>query len=351
MKRVSLWKVFILAVLAVSLSALSCSKEKTENKGMPPGHEKMVEEYQKSIKESRKTVVARVNGADITMYDLSGRMRQILPQYIQGGRQMTPEIEQRARQDALDALIFRELAVQEALRRKMKAPQEKVDAALQQLKAKMGSEKEYRAYLKREDLTEAWLRNQIEKDQLFNMIVGAEILAKIKVDEKQIRDIYAKEKKEFVMPEVFEVVDVVFPKGRDDEAAMKKAKEVLPLVRKNSNDVSKLPKDKTFMVREGFVEKQEYPALFAALTKMKQGEVSDVIREEDGLHIVRMKKKEPARPMTFEEAGSVIGRQMQASLAEQRKEEWEKELKKNAKIEIVPAGVAQQLSGETSKGR
>lgn len=340
MKRSSLGAVFTVAILVSSLTAISCSRENAQNKEMPPGHEKTVAQYVKSIEEARKTVVARVNGADITMYDLSGRMHQILSNYAQGGQQVTPEIEQKTRKDALNALIFSDLAVQEAVRRKMKVPQENTDAAIQQIKAKMGSESEYQAYLKREDMTEASLRKQIEKDQLFNMIVAVEIFNKIKLDQKQVREIYTKEKKRFVMPEVFEIVDVVFPKGSDDETAMKKAKEILSLVKKNNNDLSRLPKDKAFMVREGFVDKQEYPTLFATLTKMKQDEVSNIVKETDGLHIVRMKKKEPSKEMSFEEARNVIEKELQSSLAEKRKDEWEKSLKRDAKIEVLlPEGV------------
>jgi parvulin-like peptidyl-prolyl isomerase len=342
MKRLTLWAVLTAVMLVAGVTFISCSREKAENKKMPPGHEQMVEQYLKGMEEARKTVVARVNGADITMYDLSGRMKQILSNYARSGQQVTPEVEQKARKDALAALIFRDLAVQEAMRRKMTVPKEKVDAIIQQVKTKMGSEDAYKEYLKREDMTETSLRKQIEKDQLFGMIVAAEIFNKVKVNEKQVREIYTKEKKNFVMPEVFGIVDVVFPKGRGDEVAMKKAKEILSLLKKNNYAFSKLPKDKTFMVRDGFVDKEEYPTLFAALTKMKKGEVSDIITEADGLHIVKMQKKEPSREMTFGEARGAIEEKLRTSLAEKRKEEWEADLKKGSKIEVLLTEVAKK---------
>jgi parvulin-like peptidyl-prolyl isomerase len=335
MKRVSLWTVFTVVMLVASMTAISCSKEKTQDKGVPPGHEKTLKQYLKKVEEAKKTVVARVNGADITLYDLSGKMRQLLSNYMRSGRQVTPEVERKMSEHALDILIFRDLAVQEAARRKMKVPSEKIDEAVQQIKTRAGSQAEYQTYLERQGLTEASLRKEIEKDQLFDMIAAEEIFNKVRPDPKQVREIYAKEKKNLVMPEAFEVADVFFPGGRGDGAAMKKAEEILSSLKKNNNDFSRLPKDTTFTVREDSVRRQEYPALFAALTKMKRGDVSDIITEADGLHIVRMKKKDSPRPMTFEEARSVIENSLKASLVEKRKEEWEKDLKKHAKIEVL----------------
>ena len=178
-KRMS--KVIIVLVMAlITLAAFSCSKEKQEKKEKPGGHDKMLEQFQTSMEELKNVVVARVNGATITKYDLFTRANKLTSNYEKSGQQMTPEIEQTVQKEALAELVFRELAIQEAIRRNMNVPQQNIDAVLKQYKAKIGSQKDYEEHLKKRNLTEASLIKLIEKDQLFRIISAKEIYEKVK---------------------------------------------------------------------------------------------------------------------------------------------------------------------------
>ena len=131
------------------------------------------------MEESKKVVVARVNGAEITMYDLLNRMNRIAPLYMQPGQPRDPGTDARVKQEALNVLIFRELAVQEAVRQEMKVEPEALDRSVKTLKDRLGSEDAYRTYLSREGLTEESLRKAIERDQLYDRIADKEILRKV----------------------------------------------------------------------------------------------------------------------------------------------------------------------------
>lgn len=170
----------LLAAAIIALSGFSCAKEKPGKKEKPAGHEKMLEQHMKSMEELKKVVVARVNGATITKYDLYIRAGKLSTEYVKPGQRMTPEIEQKAQKEALDELVFRELAVQEAIRRNMKVPQQNIEAMLQQYKARIGTKEEYAEHLKRRDITEALLKKMIEREQLFRMIIAKEISEKVK---------------------------------------------------------------------------------------------------------------------------------------------------------------------------
>ncbi len=170
----------VLVMALIALTGFSCSKEKPGKKEKPAGHEKMMEQYTKGMEELKKVVVARVNGATITKYDLFTRATRLTSDYVKGGQQMTPELEKKVQKEALDLLVFRELAIQEAIRRKMDVPKQTIDEMLQQYKAKIGTEKEYAEHLKRQDITEASVRKLIEREQLFRMITAGEISEKVK---------------------------------------------------------------------------------------------------------------------------------------------------------------------------
>jgi hypothetical protein len=175
--------ILLIAALMV-LAGVSCSKKDAgTNVGTikkPEGHQKMVTDYISNLEEMKKTVVERVNGADITKYDVFTRASKLTPNYLQRGQQMTPELEKKVMKEALDELVFRELAIQEAIRQQMKVPQKEIDAMLQEYKMKIGPEKEYEAYLKKKNITEASIIKLIEREQLFRRITVKEIFEKVK---------------------------------------------------------------------------------------------------------------------------------------------------------------------------
>lgn len=193
MKRINMQWIIGLLLVMIALSGHACSKEKSGEK-KAPGHEKMVEAYQKSMLESKKNVVAKVNGATIPMYDLISEMNAVAPQYIKPGQKRDPKVDEKVRKEALDRLIYRELAVQEAVRQGMKVPTQAIADNLKKLKADLKTEDAYREKLKQFGLTEEELKKQLERSVLVEMITEKEIFDKVKVDPKQVEKTYAKEK-------------------------------------------------------------------------------------------------------------------------------------------------------------
>ena len=157
---------------------------RNDNAVKPAEHEEMLEKYRKGVEESKKVIVARVNGAEITMYDLLNQMNRIAPLYMKPGHPRDPGTDARVKQEALNVMIFRELAVQEAVRQGMKVEPEALDRSVKTLKDRLGSEDAYRAYLSREGLTEESLRKAIERDQLYERIAEKEIFRKVQASGK-----------------------------------------------------------------------------------------------------------------------------------------------------------------------
>jgi parvulin-like peptidyl-prolyl isomerase len=297
--------------------------------------EKILKERLESIQEAKKVVAAKVNGTVITLRDVIERMNEVAPKYAKSPKDITPEIDLKIRKEALDILIFRELAVQEAARQGMKVPAERVYEILKQMKANAGAGDAFKKSLEMEGKTEESLRGEIERNALFDMIAEKEIFSRVRVDEKRLRETYEKDRNRYRSPETLDIEDVVILKQGDDAAMMNKAKDLLSQIKKKNNDFSKLPQDSTFLVRQGAITREEYPHLFEVSARLKPGDVSDVIREDDGLHLVKVTGRQPARQLTFEEARSLIEKELRISLSERRKQEWEATLKKNAKIEIL----------------
>jgi hypothetical protein len=174
------------------------------------------------------------------------------------------------------------------------------------------------------------------------MVAEKEVLSRVRVDQKRLRDVYEKNRNRYRSPESFDIEDVVIMKRGDDAAMMKKAEHLLSEIKKKNNDFSKLAQDGTFLVRRGTIIKEEYPHLFEASAKLKPGNLSDVIRENDGLHLIKVTGRQPASPLSFDEARPLIEDELKRPLIEKRKKEWEEELRKRAKIEIIPLDDSQK---------
>ena len=67
---------------------------------------------------------------------------------------------------------------------------------------------------------------------------------------------------------------------------------------------------------------------------LRPGDWSEVVQTEYGFHVIRVSRKEPARPLTLDEATPEIRRRLLADLEATRLTEALKELRRRAKIRI-----------------
>ena len=201
MKRTFSKMMFGILLLTIGLSGISCSKEKSAGKAaQTPEQAKMVEEYQKGIEESKKTIIAKVNGVDISMSELITEMNTVAPLYIKPGQKKTPEIDAQVQKEALDRLIYRELALQAAVKQGLSVPPEKIDQEIKKTKADLKSEEVYKQNLAARGMTEAELRKRFERAFLVEMITEKEVFDKVNIDPGLIRKTYEREKASYRGP-------------------------------------------------------------------------------------------------------------------------------------------------------
>ena len=184
----------VIMVLLITQAMLSACKKSESERALiaPEAHQQ--EMVKKSLEESKKVTAAKVNGQAITMFALLREMNAVASQYAAAGTPKTPELDQKIRTDALNTLIFQELAVQEARKHGMKVNPEVIDHEIESIKAKAGPGDAYKEYLAKNGLTEEELRKTIEQDALFEMIATREIDEKITITDADLRARYKKDK-------------------------------------------------------------------------------------------------------------------------------------------------------------
>jgi parvulin-like peptidyl-prolyl isomerase len=277
-----------------------------------------------------KMVVARVNGAEITMDSLVKMMNRISAKIKNGADR---EVVQ---QQALDRLILQNLALKKALKDGLAADKKNVTAALANLKKNLGGEEEYKNFLVKEQVTEEDLQSQIFRSLTLELAYAREVYNKVTIPEEAVKKEYEKEKARYVTPEKMRVVDVLFLQQGEIKTVHKTANKVLKKIREDKEQNPwNLSLDGTFIVRAIDLNGDKDGSLYQAAKKLQVGELSGVINTSESLHIIKMKEYTPERQMTLEEVRGNIENALRVPAQDRRLREWEQELRKEASIEIV----------------
>jgi parvulin-like peptidyl-prolyl isomerase len=279
--------------------------------------------------EAKKVIVAKVNDAALNMDQLIKMMNRFPP------KGEGPEALEEHKKQSLDRLILQELACQQARAQGLAIGSDKSDMAINNLKENVGGEQEYAEYLKQNDFTEEDLRRQVERSLLIELIYAKEVLEKAAIPEEEVRKEYEKEKHRYILPEKVSVIDVFILKN-EGKISQKKARELLKNIKADPRqDPWSLVLDGSFIVRNLVIDKDKEKELYNAAKKLKPQQLSGVIKTPNGLHIVKLKEYSPERQLTFEETKNKLEMKFKVAAQEKRMREWEQEMRKDAKIELL----------------
>jgi peptidyl-prolyl cis-trans isomerase SurA len=210
--------------------------------------------------------------------------------------------------EILDSMINAKLIVNEARDRKMTVTKEELEAAVQnaldEVKARVGSEERFAQELAKEKLTvedlKARYRKELENQMLAKKIVERQVTAKIKVTDKEVDDFYKERKEELPKrpPEITLAQIVILPEVDSlvDAAAKAKATDVLKAVRAGENfeDLARKHSEEPSAERGGDVafQKGEFEESFEKATfALEPGQVSELVKSRYGYHIIKLVEK------------------------------------------------------------
>jgi parvulin-like peptidyl-prolyl isomerase len=281
--------------------------------------------------ETNKIVVARVNNTELFM-DALIRMMNTLPDQGPG---LPPESLEERKKRALDSIILLELAYQQAKEHGLVIAPLKIDLAVANFKENVGGEKEYAEYLNSRNITEVDIRSEVERSLSIIGIYAKEVMDRAPIPEEELRKEYEKEKQQLIQPEKVSVIDVYVHKN-DERASREEGEKILSLIKADSaQDPWNLVLDGSFEVRRLALRRERDQELYDAARKLKPQEISGLINMPAGVHIIKLESYSPERLLSFEEAKPKIEQKLKGPALEKRTKEWEQELKKDAKIEIM----------------
>jgi parvulin-like peptidyl-prolyl isomerase len=290
--------------------------------------------------EAKKTVVAKVNGVDISLYSLTRMMDRMA---AINRETPSPVSAEEMRKKALDQLIFQELSLQEAARQGLSVKESEIENGITAI---VGHDTEaLEKFLAKQNITSDELRAGIKRQILLQRIYVREVSEKINITEDDVRKEYERRKSEFIVPEKTEVVDVLFLLALDDPASLKKVDEVIAKINADKDkSPMNLVQDGTFVVRDLGIDKEKEPALYDAARKLKEGELSGLIKTTDSLHIIQLTRYTPEKQAPYEEVKGPLKEKMRVDAQRDRFKAWEHELRGPATIELLPVPERPQKS-------
>jgi parvulin-like peptidyl-prolyl isomerase len=320
-------------ILFLCLTAAHCASTGEQKKEDIPSSAAASSDPASARNAAKKIVVAKVNGAEITMHALVRMMNRLGAKKEAEG---TPAGEiDTVKKGALDRLILQELAYQAAKKEGLRANPEAVSIAMANVKQNSGGDEGFKEFLEKEQLTEQELTAQVERSLTLEQIYAREVFGKVTIPEEELKKLYEQEKGNYIKPEKISLIDVFFPGNKSNKALMNHAQAIRKKILQDKNkDPWKLVLDGKFDVRTYEPRPDKDRELIEAGRKIKKGDISRVIKAPDGLHIIKLREHSPERQMTFEEIRGLLENRLRVPAQDKRLREWDQELRKDAVIEV-----------------
>jgi peptidyl-prolyl cis-trans isomerase SurA len=284
-------------------------------------------------------IVASVDGEPITLYELN--------QYEAKQRTLMPNAELPGQREVLQGLITEKLLAKEIAAKGIQVRDEDIDRYIDHIKeANHVDDEQLKEVLKRQGLDYAKYRDQIRQEIEKVQLMNREIRAKVNVSPEDVQRYYEAHKTQYERPARVKVRQIMLrlaPSAPDEivQAVMQRIEDLRAKVLKGE-DFAKVAKENSEGPAAadggdlGEIEPSKIlPEFEAALSKMKEGDVSEPIRTKMGLHLLKLEKRIAADFQAESELAADIKEKLYNDALEERYKRWLLEdIQKHHYIEI-----------------
>ncbi len=308
-------------------------------------------------------IIAIVNGEDIDSNFLVNQVKVWKITRMRQGLTVSDKEEKEYALNALNKAIDQELLFQKGKKKNIKIEKETIQNEIDNIQSKFPDVKTFLAALAFQNLTIDRLSKKIERQLVEENFIRMEIAQKVDVSDKQVVEVYEKNKSRYVTPKKYRVSHIFvstinapldrienendrkkaerFSKILDLQAKelmygilekLKQGGDFAELAKKNSEDEESREKGGDL----GDVDlNQTLPALARVIADLKPGSISDVVKTSFGYHILKLNQIIPPRKISFKEVKTDILNALLKIEVEKKKKEYVSDLRQSAKIKIL----------------
>lgn len=290
-------------------------------------------------------VVVTVNGETITEAQLQQRIAQSQTVVnAQMPESFKEQYEKSLREKLLNEMVTETLLSQKIREKRIVVSSEEVNRCIQnQCRSQKMNQKDLLEMLKAKGQSFDEYKEHTRRELLFEKLIETELSACIEISEDTKKNYYLLHSQEYGLPEQIRISRIflkVPPDAPDDVKADTKevADELVERIQ-NGRDFSSLARtysDAPSASRggdEGFFKKgQLKPELEKAVFSLAKGQVSELVKTEDGYHLLKVTEYQKPRTQAYEEVKDEIHAVLLSEKIKESASSYLKELKSQATI-------------------
>jgi parvulin-like peptidyl-prolyl isomerase len=295
---------------------------------------------------SKVSVAAKVNGSVISVPDFQLELARIQRRKESSAKTADGAKPADLKREALENLISRELYFQESIKQKISIDASVIDREMEQLKGQFAGPVQFAENLQRIHMTEAMVREQVACGLAIRILIDRSVGKGVAVTDEEVKKYYEQHQEAFRQPpqvrlsHILVAVDAKLP-GIDKNQAGDK----ISILRKrvmSGEDFAALAaahSDCQSKKKGGdigwFAPGQLPPELETAVAQLKVGEVSEIVEDRFGVHIIKVVERKAAFTSPFDDVRDKVlslARQEKGFVMQQR---YLKSLRDAAQVEIL----------------
>ncbi len=283
---------------------------------------------------AEEAIVATVNGVPIKESELEQAIDRLIPRVsFHGG--VSEEKRAELRDKALDDLISRELRYQDATAKGIKLDTKMVKEQMASIRGQFNGKSDYEKALQRAGMTEAPLRQQVEKDVLVYQLTQKTVVEPSRMTDEALKEYYEKNRNKFRLPERvhLRVISV------KEESKAREAYDKIKAGEDFGNVAARMSEDNYRIMGgdAGYVHKgRMIPEVEDLAWKLPKGAVGGPVHGQGGTwFIIKVEDKSPERDMSFEEVKDKLRTDLESKRSNELMAKWLEELKSKSKIEMT----------------
>ena len=288
-------------------------------------------------------VVAVVNGTEISRELLIRSLSSLQNEMQRSGQKISKENLESMKQNMVKSIINTELLYQASGRKNVKVDEDSIMAQFAEIRSRFASEEEFNTALSHELYTQEELKSEIRKGKMINGLLEEDVYSRINVSEEDAREYYDTNLEQFKQPQTVKARHILIKlEQKAGQEAAKKAEEQMKMIVQKQNDGEKFEElaklysegpsasgggDLGYFPRGSMVKEFEEVAF-----SLKPGAVSDVVRTQFGLHLIKVDDVREAGTVEFGEIKAQVIDRLKSMERRKIMEKYIADLREKAEI-------------------
>ncbi len=295
-------------------------------------------------KEPSKDTVAVVNGVEISRADFDAEISRARQQFAGMGQPISGERLSEIKKDVLKNLIGRELLYQTSQKHGIKVDEAAINNQLAMLKKRFPSEAEFNKVLSKNNLSEAAIRAQLERNMAIKEFIDKQFVQKVTISDKESKAYYESNPEYFKQPEQVQASHILIKiDSKADESQKAQARKKIENIQKRlqkGEDFAALAKESSQCPSKAkggdlgyFQRGQMVPAFEQVAFALKPGAVSDIVETRFGYHLIKVIGKKPETTIPYKDVKDKLEQHLKREKIQKEVTLYVEKLNEKAKVE------------------